>query len=353
MDNQEKIKIAITSGIAAVVLLILIVFLAVSGKKDSDQEKLDENITDYAESAVTASSVEADTSALASSSASNETSALSSTEESSEASSESSEDKASEAKSEVTQGTVTTTSSGGSFYKIENATLKNNYSGMKLDIESQLKEMYTYWNDGNMDAVRDLAHLKRFEAMSYNLSGTSDFYYYGEKNSAGSPNGKGLAIYADDQYYFGEWADGARSGQGTWISFYPDYSTGVIKEHLYTGGWSLDLPNGHGQEHVDYVEDKMNKTDLYLQNVIGGFKAGKYDGDMYVMLLTKEGDSTEWVGKCLSGDWEQVLYTTPDKKGEIPVLSGRENAETHIYMTKTGAKNNGVSGIINGGKIKE
>ena len=48
MDRNEKIKIAITSGIVAVILLILVLFLALSGKKDNDEKLLNENISEYA-----------------------------------------------------------------------------------------------------------------------------------------------------------------------------------------------------------------------------------------------------------------------------------------------------------------
>lgn len=339
MDNNEKIKVAITAGIVSVILLILVIFLAVTTKKDTvdDDAKLSENITDYASFSDEGTGNVDDSAILASS------------EDSADSSSTS-------ASSEVMSyseyvDSVVGSVSGNSFYETKAAVLRDVYNGLTFDKNSQLKEMMTYWEDGNMDAVRDLAHLERFEVMSYQLGGTDFFYYYGETNAEGRPNGKGIAVYANDQYYYGEWADGVRNGQGTWVAFYPTYSRYVVTEHLYTGSWAGDLPNGEGQEHFDYNLENMNKQDFYLQNAIGSFKDGKYNGDMYIISVDKDNNSTEWYGKCTDGNWEQVMNTTKDKNGKIPVLYEREDTKSYYYMTSEGSQNNGIDGMITGGSI--
>ena len=348
MDKQEKIKIAITAGIAAVILLILVLVLTLSGGKDNgDDQKLSESIQEYADIAASSASVE--DAKLASQEAGSEEAKDDTAAESSSASSDSSTDVlTTTAKMEAAKETV----SGNSFYATDKATLKNVYKNIKIDVKAQLKELSQYWAEDNMTAVRDLTHLERFEAMSYQLSGTNDFYYYGETNSDGKPNGTGLAVYGDDQYYYGQWVDGVRSGNGTWISFYPKYSQYVVTEHLYTGQWSLDLPSGQGQEHYDYNYEDMNEEDYYLQNAIGNFSNGLYNGEMYIITVDKNEDTIEWNGTCKNGTWEQVLYTTVDSKGKIAYLSEREDSDHHLYMTMEGAKNNGVRGIIYGGNVK-
>lgn len=348
MDKQEKIKIAITAGIAAVILLILVLVLTLSGAKDNgDDQKLSESIQEYADIAASdASSLDAMTASQEASS--EETREEEAKEESSSSDSASTDVLTTTSKMEAAKETV----SGNSFYATDKAALKNVYKNLKIDVKAQLKELRFYWSEDNMTAVRDLTHLERFEAMSYQLSGTNDFYYYGETNSDGKPNGTGLAVYGDDQYYYGQWADGVRSGNGTWISFYPKYSQYVVTEHLYTGQWSLDLPSGQGQEHYDYNYEDMNEEDYYLQNAIGNFSNGLYNGEMYIITVDKNDDTIEWNGTCKNGTWEQVLYTTVDSKGKIAYLSERENSDHHLYMTMEGAKNNGVRGIIYGGSVK-
>ncbi len=348
MDKQEKIKIAITAGIAAVILLILVLVLTLSGAKDNgDDQKLSESIQEYADIAASdASSLDAMTASQEASS--EEAREEEAKEESSSSDSASTDVLTTTSKMEAAKETV----SGNSFYATDKATLKNVYKNLKVDVKAQLKELSLYWSEDNMTAVRDLTHLERFEAMSYQLSGTNDFYYYGETNSDGKPNGTGLAVYGDDQYYYGQWADGVRSGNGTWISFYPKYSQYVVTEHLYTGQWSLDLPSGQGQEHYDYNYEDMNEEDYYLQNAIGNFSNGLYNGEMYIITVDKNDDTIEWNGTCKNGSWEQVLYTTVDSKGKIAYLSEREDSDHHLYMTMEGAKNNGVRGIIYGGSVK-
>ncbi len=347
MDKQEKIKIAITAGIAAVILLILVLVLTLSGGKDSgDDQKLSESIQEYAD--IAASNISTPDAITASDESTSEGSVEDADDSTSASSSASTDVLTTTANMESAKETV----SGNSFYATDKATLKNVYKGLKIDIQAQLKELYTYWSDDNTAAVRDLAHLERFEAMSYQLSGTNDFYYYGDTNSDGKPNGTGVAVYGDDQYYFGQWSDGSRSGNGTWISFYPKYSQYVVTEHMYSGQWNNDLPNGQGQEHYDYAYDLMNEADYYLQNAIGEFVNGLYNGEMYIITVNKDEKTIEWTGTCKEGSWEQVLYSTVDKNGRAPYLSQREDSDRHLYMTMEGAVNNGVRGIIYGGSVK-
>lgn len=378
MGRDEKIKIAVTAGIAAVVVLILVSVLAVSGVFNStgnDEERLAENISEYVENASSGEAAGSSTVILGAAKENEDAVATGIslhviTEEDTAASDAAKEDAAKEeekefasakdsvadastaASSKTITSKKTSSDDGNRFYKPENAVLKDKYGSMKVDIQAQLKELFTYWGDGNMEAVRDLVHLERFEAVSYSLKGSKDFYYHGEKNSAGLPNGKGVAVYADDQYYYGQWVNGVRSGEGTWISFYPGYSDNMVKEHLYSGQWSDDLPNGQGQEHFDYVQQPQSDKVVYLQNVIGGFAGGYYNGEMYIMTYEKNNVVTEWIGQCTNGRIEQVLNSKLDKKGRIPVLSERENYDHHLYMYEKDAKNNGVVGIITGGKAK-
>ena len=344
MDKNDKIRIAITSGIGAVILLILVLYLAISGKVDNDDQKLEENIAQYA-------SDQADTST-------NEASAIISGEDKKDESDLSvTEDSGSSGSSVLTYsentGDSETDASGNGFYVPDRAIFNNIYRKVEYDVYQQLKELSGYWSQGNTDAVRDLAHLERFEAMSYSLEGSNDFYYYGELDSDGVPDGIGVAVYANDQYYYGNWASGVRSGDGTWISFYPSYSSSAVTEHIYSGQWSEDRPDGKGQEHYDYNSERMNDTDTYLQNIIGMFSGGYYNGNMYVITVDKQGKTTEWDGVCNMGTWQEVSGATSDKNGRLPYLYNRLNADNHLYMTKDAAANNGIIGIMSGGSMRE
>ncbi len=169
----------------------------------------------------------------------------------------------------------------------------------------QLEELYYYWNEYKLEAVDDLIRLPRVRTMTNELYGTNSFYYYGDTNSKGQPNGSGLAVYENNAYYCGEWKDGKRSGQGMWLQIFPDKPsvvngvTGVI-EHSYNGEWSNDYPNGEGQEHISYDYEKMTGEDI-ITNVIGNFMDGYYNGKLYIMTTESENKTIDWEAEAQKG----------------------------------------------------
>ena len=169
----------------------------------------------------------------------------------------------------------------------------------------QLEELYFYWNEYKLEAVDDLIRLPRVRTMTNELSGTNSFYYYGETNSKGMPDGSGLAVYENNAYYCGEWKDGKRNGQGMWLQIFPDKPgivngvTGVT-EHSYNGNWSNDYPNGEGQEHISYDYEEMDGEDI-ITNVIGNFADGYYDGNLYIMTTEGENQTVDWEASANKG----------------------------------------------------
>ena len=77
----------------------------------------------------------------------------------------------------------------------------------------------------------------------------------------GGDTGTGIGYYSFegcecDQWYYGEYVDGLRSGEGGWY-WTANYSRGLYIE-TYEGEWSNDAPNGSGYkyyEYGDYVEE--------------------------------------------------------------------------------------------------
>lgn len=99
---------------------------------------------------------------------------------------------------------------------------------VKKTNSQMLAEMMDYWSGNNVEAVEDLSGLAHYRAMSASLKSSAYFYYYGDRNEEGRPEGTGIAVYGEDQYYYGEWKDGFRSGQGMWIKMY--YGDGKAAE---------------------------------------------------------------------------------------------------------------------------
>lgn len=218
----------------------------------------------------------------------------------------------------------------------------------------QLKELYDYWDAYKLDAVEELVRLERVQKISQELKGTNKFYYYGSVDKLGRPSGKGLAVYEDNTYYFGEWKEGLRHGKGMWLeaAIYTeenqDKNLGLV-EHSYNGEWSRDLPNGEGQEHFSYdysilIEDNT-KNNACIANVIGGFKDGYYHGEMYVMTVKRQGQLKEWSAICSNGVWEPfIVGNTTDAVFES--YEKDENGETEYhYMYPEDNKNFGIIGL--------
>lgn len=221
---------------------------------------------------------------------------------------------------------------------------KTDYSKIEFHKEEQLRDMMAYWADNNQKAINDLVYLEHYVAMSYSLKGTNNFYYYGDKDGNGRPNGKGIAVYADNRYYYGDWKDGVRSGQGTFWHFHIHFEENkddIYTGHQYTGGWANDLPEGEGSEHYDYDMSLLKERAGYNANLIGSYHAGLINGDFYMTNIYSDGSSKEWNGKAERGSWV-YMSKNKDKKGNRPVLVEVNDPNNYIWMHPDNNKNIGV-----------
>lgn len=220
--------------------------------------------------------------------------------------------------------------------------------------DNQLKELYEYWDAYKLDAVEELVRLERLQKISEELKGKNKYYYYGSVDALGRPSGKGLAVYENNTYYFGEWKEGLRHGKGMWLeaAIYTeenaDKDLGVL-EHSYNGYWSKDLPNGEGQEHFSYdysvlKEENIRENECFT-NVIGGFKDGYYHGEMYLITTDENGKSKEWSGICEKGVWVPLIegQTTVAVFADYDKES-KEESDYH-YIFPEDNKNYGIIGL--------
>lgn len=231
--------------------------------------------------------------------------------------------------------------------------LNEDLSIVEIDLPRQMSEMKGYWEAGNMEAVEDLAYLPRYRAASERLSGTTKYYYFGDTDSSNRPNGKGLAMYTDNQYYYGEWKDGVRSGNGMWIKYYVYDQNAKAEEslylqHSYSGTWSNDLPNGDGAEHYDFIDENLEVNTGYNRNFIGTFKNGLYNGEIYITNYYSNGNSKEWSGTAVNGVWQPM--GEKDNKGQYPIIVELTDQDNYQWMKEKENKNNGVDGLISAAK---
>lgn len=212
-----------------------------------------------------------------------------------------------------------------------------------------LNEAFPYFVDNNHEAIWDLAHLKRYVKLSSELKGTNQYYYKGDVNSDGKPNGKGLAIYEDNSYYYGDWVDGVRSGGGTWFRFYINERSkrnamGVYTAHLYSGEWADDLPDGQGAEHYDIDTSKIIGGERVIQNVVGGFSRGLYDGELFANTSNNIGVIEEWNGIASNGVFD--LWRDMSSIGECSVWRNKDDLDLCMDIDKSENKNQGVRELL-------
>lgn len=212
-----------------------------------------------------------------------------------------------------------------------------------------LNEALPYFADNNQDAIWDLAHLKRYVKLSKELENTNSYYYQGEVDSDGKPNGKGLAIYEQNSYYYGEWSHGVRNGQGTWFRFYisqknKNNAMGKYMAHSYSGTWADNLPNGQGAEHYEVDISKLPAHDRILQNVVGNFSDGLYDGEMYANTVDYTGNVEEWEGVASKGVFN--LWRDMSAIGECSVWRKMDEHSLCMDIDKSENKNQGIFELL-------
>ncbi len=235
----------------------------------------------------------------------------------------------------------------------------NDKTAIVVDVEDEndvsytkefiLNEALPYFADNNQAAIWDLAHLKRYVKLSEGLKDTGNYYYQGDVNADGKPNGKGLAIYEDNSYYYGDWVDGVRSGEGRWFRFYISQKNktnamGKYMAHSYSGAWANNLPNGEGAEHYEVDITKLKGKERILQNVVGNFTDGLYDGEMYANTIDYIGNVEEWDGVATKGVF--TLWRDMSSIGECSVWRKRDDYTLCIDIDKSENKNQGIRELL-------
>lgn len=213
-----------------------------------------------------------------------------------------------------------------------------------------LKEAYPHFEANNQDAIWDLAHLKRYVKLSRGLLGTGEYYYQGDVDSNGAPHGTGLAIYERNSYYFGEWSHGKKSGKGTWFRFYigqknKQNAMGVYASHSYSGEWENDLPNGEGAEHYEVDVSKIDDSKKQmLQNVVGNFTNGLYDGEMFANTVDYTGTVQEWDGIAKNGIF--TLWRDVSAIGECSVWRNKDDHDWCLDIDKSQNQKQGIRELL-------
>ena len=224
----------------------------------------------------------------------------------------------------------------------------NYYPRTEQMIENQLQEMASYMESNHTEAAHFLSRLPRFRYMSQMLDGTDDYYYWGEENEDGEPDGIGMAVYANNCYYYGSFEKGVRSGRGTWFqtfingSRYSMLNNGILS-HSFVGDWANDLPNGEGQEHLDF--DLRYLEARVTTNVIGNFKNGLYDGEEYLTTIEPDGNERDWNGVAKEGVFEAAGTYQRTTAKDLPVCVSTTDSNDYIWILESINHDQGITGL--------
>lgn len=225
------------------------------------------------------------------------------------------------------------------------------YPDSQEDMEEIMSGLATYWANGDMESVDYLVRMGKYMYLSQLLTDSEDYFYVGDENADGEPDGTGIAVYADNTYYYGEFKDGVREGQGFWYQIfvkdgaYSKVNNGIIG-HSYNGEWANDLPNGEGQEHLDIDTAYLNGR--IITNVATTFADGYYNGKIIATSLENNEGMTNWTGEARYGtmvviDGEYV--ENKDGKAEIRVLENADNANNYYWMLMDENCGQGITGL--------
>lgn len=321
---MDKAKILVRVIPVVLIIIILAVTLLVDGskKKQTESGDLQQSIMDYADETISK-----DSNAGRDDKRDN-LSEKASPEETPDK--EKGGNEADEKEADVQDSAVTPTP----YQPIMN-TQQTDYSQVSFNREEQLKEMMGYWADNNQKALDDLANLDRFKAMSWTLKGAKEFYYYGETaGSSKTPHGMGIAVYADNQYYYGAWENGVRSGRGTWMHYHMHETpsrTDLYTYHQYTGLWKNDLPDGEGSEHYDFNTELFKENSRYIGNLIGTYSEGLVNGEFYITTIDRKDNMKEWEATGDHGSW---VYQNDnvDSKGNRTVQVDINDPDNYMWM---------------------
>lgn len=230
----------------------------------------------------------------------------------------------------------------------------SSYPDSEQDVDSVLSGLMDYWKDYDLKAVDYLVRMDKYRYLSGMLDGTEDYFYYGEENTSGEPDGTGVAVYAGNQYYYGNFVNGVREGTGFWYQIFMKdgkYSRANrgIYGHSYNGEWKNDLPDGKGQEHLDI--DSTYLDGRIVTNVIGNFADGYYHGDEVVVTVDENEGQINWRGEAVYGTWKpyNVEDTSSASGDQIAVLQNTDNDGNYFWMERKENHGQGITGLLPSG----
>ena len=119
---------------------------------------------------------------------------------------------------------------------------------------------------------------------------------------------------------------------------------GIYTAHSYAGEWADDLPNGSGAEHYDIDTSQIEGSERIIQNVVGQFTDGLYDGKMFANTVNYMGNTEEWDGVATKGAF--TLWKDMSRIGECPIWRNKDDHELCLDIDKSENENQGIQELL-------
>lgn len=156
-----------------------------------------------------------------------------------------------------------------------------------------------------------------------------DSYVYAKDGYDSQYSGKAVGIYTSSQgyyFYYGDYKDGIRSGQGTLFVKTDGYNKSYM---VYEGAWANDKPNGSGKE-TSVNEDAGDE--LVTVERTGTLSDGLFDGEVTVSLISVD----EEFGGTYTGTFTASKGEAPDVRANYPDYDfGDVSEDTIVYVVLT------------------
>lgn len=206
--------------------------------------------------------------------------------------------------------------------------------------ESLLSPLLSMFETRDYDGIKDLTRTDEYIAMSDEVIGDASFYC-GDRDEAGNRNGKGVAIYENGYYYYGDFSNNMREGHGVWMrTVYSEASS--LGSYIFEGEWSQDVPNGAGQATSNFYKDKISSEEMIKQVIKGNYSNGLEEGSMSLAGTTKAGKGVQYTYKCSAGIASKSSNDDSGVKGQYIIA---KSADGTSNLTSDGSAR-GVEGFI-------
>ena len=168
-----------------------------------------------------------------------------------------------------------------------------------LESHGLLSELYDVLQSGDTEHAKELMRQEEYTNLTTRLSDESVCFNGGEKM---------LAAYADNYYYFGQWEDAQRSGEGLWIKAVFENPRNESK--IYSGMWKDDKPNGTGSITEIYNVDASQLEEGYTTAVRIETEAtivgGLLDGIVHETWYMNDGSTHIWTITAVNGTYQSL-----------------------------------------------